>query len=117
MPNIRIQRMEKELLKLFNNVLNHKLRDKNLQWITISEIKLSKDISHARVYFTFLNKGSKEKIKKVLTKSSGFFKKEIASSKLLRVIPELTFFYDELEENARHLDDIFKKIHAEKNEN
>ena len=116
MPSIRIQRMEKELLKLFNNVINYKLRDKNLQWVSISEVKLSKDLSHARIYFTFLNKGSKKKIEQVLTKSSGFFKKEIASSKLLRVIPELSFFYDDLEENARHLEDIFAKIHAEENE-
>jgi len=114
MVRIRIQRLEKELLKFINNIVTYKLRDKNLEWVSISAVKLSNDISHAKIYFTFLGEKSPQNILETLTKSSGFIKKEIAAAKFLRQIPELIFLPDDLEKNAQNLDKIFAKIHAEK---
>jgi len=113
MPNIRIQRMEKELLKLISNTLHYKLRDNRLHFVTITAVTLSNDMSYTKIYFTNINKINHSKMEKILTKSSGFIKKEIAASKMLRIIPELHFIYDSTEENAHHLDDIFQKIHSE----
>ena len=114
MVRIRIQRLEKELLKFINNIVIYKLRDNNLEWVSISAVKLSNDISHATIYFTFLGEKSPQNVLETLTKSSGFIKKELAAAKFLRQIPELIFLPDDLEKNARHLDNIFAKIHAEK---
>lgn len=114
MVRIRIQRLEKELLKFINNVVTYKLRDKNLEWVSISAVKLSNDISLAKIYFTFLGEKSPQQVQDTLNKSSGFIKKELAAAKFLRQIPELIFLPDDLEKNARHLDKIFAKIHAEK---
>ena len=117
MPKIRIQRLEKELLKLINNVLAFKMRNKNLSWVTITNIRFSNDMSYAKIYFSFLGDNSKEKVLNSLQKSAGFIKNEIAKAKMMRVIPELIFYYDELEENARKLDKIFEKINSEKDGN
>jgi len=116
MSKIRIQRLEKELLKLMNNVLSFKIRDKNLTWVTITNIRLSNDMSHAKIYFSFLGENSKEEVLQSLQKSAGFFKNEIAKAKMMRTIPEIVFFYDELQENARKLDKILEKINSEKSE-
>ena len=114
MERIRIQRLEKELLKFINNIVTYTLRDKNLEWVSISAVKLTNDISHAKIYFTFLGEKSPQNVLDTLTKSSGFIKKEIAAAKFLRQIPELIFLHDDLENNARNIDKIFAKIHAEK---
>jgi len=116
MPAIRIRRMEKELLKLMNNVLAFKIRDKNLTWVTITNMQLSRDMSYARMYFSFMGDNSKEKVLRALQKSAGFFKNEIAKAKMMRTIPEIVFFYDDLEEKAGKLEKIFEKIHSEKSE-
>ena len=117
MARVRIQRLESELFKLISSVVNFKMRDRNLRMINISTVKLSNDMSHAKVYFTSLDDSNHEKILQAFNKGKGFIKREIAAAKFMRAIPNLHFIYDETEENARHLDDLFAKIKAEaKNE-
>ena len=112
--SVHIQRLEKELLKLISSVINNELRDKNLQWVSITSLSLSNDLSYLKVYYSHLNKTSTENVQKSLVKSSGYLKREIASKKMMRKIPEIIFNYDSVEENARNLDKIFEKIHSEK---
>jgi ribosome-binding factor A len=114
MSRIRIQRFEKELLKLISNTINYKLRDKNLDFITITDVKLSNDMSHAKFFYTHMSDQSRSEIQKTLEKSTGVIKQAIASAKLMRRIPDIIFQYDEIESNARNLDKIFEQIKAEK---
>jgi len=111
---IRIQRFEKELLKLISNTINFKLRDKHFEFVTITAVKLTNDMSFARIYFSHMNKYKDAEIQKALNKSSGAIKKAIADMKLMRKIPDLIFSYDKIEDNARKIDQIFEKIKSEK---
>jgi ribosome-binding factor A len=113
MPRIRIQRLESELFKLISTVVTFQLRNKDLQMVTIKAIRLSNDLNHAKVYFSTLNDEKKEKVLAALRKSKGFIKRQIAEAKIMRIVPELTFEYDLVEEQARKLDDIFAKIRSE----
>jgi ribosome-binding factor A len=113
MSSIRIKRMEKELKKLISSVVTYKLNDPHLEQITITAIQLTKDFSIAKIYFTDLSDFPKEKVINVLEKSSGFIKNEIAKAKMMRTIPELSFYYDEVQEKAGKLEEIFQKIHKE----
>ncbi len=114
MARIRIKRLESELQKIISNVINFKLRDKNLVMVTVTEIKLTNDLSYANIYYTHFDNFSREKVLSTLEKSSGVIKHEIAKAKFMRKIPNLVFRYDEMERKARDIDDIFAKIHSEK---
>ncbi|MDO9577820.1 MAG: 30S ribosome-binding factor RbfA [Candidatus Cloacimonadales bacterium] len=113
MPRIRIQRLESELFKLISNVVTFQLRNKNLQMVTIKAVRLANDLSYAKVFFSTLNEGKKDIVLADLRKSKGFIKRQIAAAQLMRIVPDLTFEYDEMEEKARKLDDIFAQIHSE----
>ncbi len=111
MSAIRIQRLEKELIKLISITLNTKMRDPRLQWITITGITLSKDLHYARIFIShYNNKASHKKILELLTKASGFIKKEIAGAKLMRTIPEISFLYDDTEDKAAHMDKLLASL-------
>lgn len=114
MARIRVQRLEKELLRLISNTVNYKLRDSRLSLITITAVRLTNDFSLAKIYFTRMDNENHEVTQQALTRSSGFIKREIAAAKLMRAIPELRFLYDEMDEQARKLDSIFDTIHAER---
>jgi len=114
MPRIRIQRLESELFKLISSVVTFQLRNKNLQFVTIKAIRLSNDLSYAKVFFTTLKDEKKEVVLEALRNSGGFIKRQIAEAKIMRVVPKLAFEYDEIDEQARKLDDIFAKIQSEK---
>ncbi|MCF7919103.1 MAG: 30S ribosome-binding factor RbfA [Candidatus Cloacimonetes bacterium] len=113
MTAIRIQRFEKELTKIISQTINNRLQNKKLNWITITDVKLSSDLSHAKVYFTHISELPHHQVARELNKSCGIIKNDIAKAKLMRIIPEIVFFYDDLAEKADHLEDIFRKIQAE----
>ncbi|MDD3051851.1 MAG: 30S ribosome-binding factor RbfA [Candidatus Cloacimonetes bacterium] len=116
MSNYRKQRYEKEIQKIISNLLNTKIRDEKLHWITISSVDLSHDYRYAKVYFSFLNEeDDKEKITEHLNKTSGMIKKEIGNRKMMRVIPDFSFIYDDTENKASHLEEILEKIKLESN--
>lgn len=105
MKSFRIPRLQEELKKIFNIALTQQINDPKLAWVNITEVILSKDLRYAKLYFSHYNNPARhETIQHLLTKSSGFFKKQIAGAKLMRTIPELSFFYDETEDKAEKVD-------------
>jgi ribosome-binding factor A len=116
MQQKRLKRLEKELQRLISKVINFKLRDKYLDFVTVTNVTLSADLSVARIYYTHLDNAPDDKIHQALTKSSGVIKNEIASAKMMRKIPELFFHYDEVEKTAREIDQILEKIKSERDD-
>lgn len=111
MKPYRLERLEKELLRIINNALFSKGRDERLKQITVTEVKLSPDQQFAKVYFSVLDEEiDVEYWTIILTKASGFIKREIANAKVLRRIPEIRFIYDDTGERVRELDDALDKI-------
>ncbi|MBM4403325.1 MAG: 30S ribosome-binding factor RbfA [Candidatus Cloacimonetes bacterium] len=111
MKSYRIPRLQSELKKLFNTALTHSLSDPNLQWVSITDIELSKDLRYAKVFFSHYNNPlPHDKVKENLVKTSGFLKKLIAGAQLMRTIPEISFHYDETEERAEKIDVLLSSI-------
>ncbi|HOC94775.1 MAG TPA: 30S ribosome-binding factor RbfA [Candidatus Cloacimonadota bacterium] len=111
MKSFRIPRLQEELKKLFNITLSQKLRDPKLDWVTITDVVLSKDLRYAKVYFShYMNPASHEEIREQLIKTSGYLKKQIAGAHVMRTIPELTFFYDDTEDRAEKVDKLLASI-------
>jgi ribosome-binding factor A len=111
MKSFRLERLQNEIKKILNNALTVKLNDPRLEWIIISDVLLSKDLNYLKVYYThYNNPQSHEKIKGLLERASGFFKKQIAGAKLMRTIPEITFYYDETEERAARVDSLLASV-------
>ncbi len=114
MKSYRIPRLQEELKKIFNVALSQKLNNPKLQWVSITEVVLSKDLRYAKLYFSHYNNPLSHKtILELLTKSSGFLKKQIAGAQLMRTIPELSFFYDETEEKAQRVDSLLASLKDE----
>lgn len=111
MKSFRIPRLQEELKKLFNIALSQKLRDPKLEWVTITDVVLAKDLRYAKLYFShYMNPGSHESIREHLIKTSGFLKKQIAGAHIMRTIPELSFFYDDTEDRAEKVDSLLASV-------
>ncbi len=111
MKSFRIPRLQEELKKLLNIALTQKINDPILDWVQVTDVVISKDLHYAKVYFSHYNNPTgHDKIKECLIKSSGFLKKQIAGAKLMRTIPELSFFYDDTEDKAEKMDSLLASI-------
>ena len=94
----RAQRVAQEMQKEIAIILQREIKDPRLGLMTtVSDVEVSRDLAYAKVFVTFLNAKDEEAIKagiKALQDASGFIRTLLGKAMRLRIVPELTFFYD-----------------------
>ncbi|MFV9996829.1 MAG: 30S ribosome-binding factor RbfA [Arsenophonus endosymbiont of Dermacentor nuttalli] len=98
----RAQRVAQELQKEIAIILDREIKDPRVKMATVSGVEVSRDLAYAKVFVTFLNisdqEHEKDMVKNGIKVLNGNMAKHIRSllgnSMRLRIIPELTFFYD-----------------------
>jgi len=84
-------------------LIQHEVDDQRLpQWMTILAVNISKDLSHARVYFTAICDAPDE-VTALLNESAVFLRTALARSLSLRKVPKLSFVYDTSVEYGKRL--------------
>jgi ribosome-binding factor A len=93
----QIQRELAEIVRL-------ELRDPRVGMITLTGVEMSRDQSHAKVFFTTLGPESAARdAAEGLTRAAGFLRSELAHRLTTRKVPELHFEYDESVERGVRL--------------
>mgnify|MGYP002524286768 FL=1 len=85
----------------------------DINFVTITDVKVSNDLSYAKVYFTVLDEAKKDITLKALKEATGFIRHELRDRIEVRQIPDLTFVYDESIEEAKKIENIIEKLHEE----
>lgn len=110
----RVQRVADELQKLIVSALRTKVRDPRLQWVSVTEVEVSKDLSYAKVYFSSIQPDADiGQIEKAFIKSSGFFRSYIAKEIRLRVAPQLRFIHDNSLAYGQEMNALIAQARAE----
>lgn len=112
----RVDRVATEIMRTLSEILHKETKDPRLQSVNITECKISKDLSIAKVYFTIIGCNEEDQPAqdaiKALEKARGFFRAEVGKNVQLRITPELRFYYDTVAENASHIESlIFQALH------
>ncbi|MFZ2906905.1 MAG: 30S ribosome-binding factor RbfA [Cyclobacteriaceae bacterium] len=101
--------IQKEISDIFQQdkrgILNH-------AFITVADVKVSPDLGLAKIYVSMmLAKDKQATLEKIKTHKSEI-RKTLGDRirKQVRIIPELVFYLDEVEENAQRMDDIIKNL-------
>lgn len=91
----RIDRVQALLKAEIAKVLQTQLRDGKIGFITITEVKVSKDLGHAQIYYSEIGSDEqKKKTEKALRSASRFIHHEIFKKVYLKTVPKLRFRYD-----------------------
>ncbi len=99
------QQIQRELAVLVRD----ELKDPRLGMVTIQAVKVVRDLSHAKVYFTVLGQeGERGESTKLLKVASGFLRKMLGQRMKLRTIPQLNFIYDDSIEYGAHLSTLIE---------
>jgi ribosome-binding factor A len=82
-------------------------------FVTIADVKMNPDLSVARVYISMLLTKEKEKTLENINRHKSELRKALGDKigKQVRIIPELIFYKDEIEENATRMEDLLKNLH------
>lgn len=111
--SIKIERINSAMVKEISYILANEVKDQDLKFVTITDVKTTNDLSFAKVYFTVYNKNINETLK-AFKNAKGFIKKELATRIDIRHIPDLEFVYDESIAYGSKIEKIIEKIKEEK---
>ncbi len=102
MANLRrLERANELLREIIGDFLVHRLRDPRLQFVTVTEVQLSPDFQHGKVYFTVLGGEQREQeALAALQSAEPLIREEINRNVHWRFIPRLTFIVDKRIEKA-----------------
>ena len=109
----RSTRVAEQIQRELAGMLPRVLDNPRAGMVTVTAVKLSKDLSHARVFVSSLG-GSLPHAELInsLQRAAGFMRHELGQAMKLRIMPELRFQYDETEERAARLEALIAKANA-----
>ena len=109
-PSGRAQKLADLMQREVSDLLRLELRDPRVGMITITSVDVSPDLSHAKVFFTLLEKQKLEETLKGLKRSAGFLRSQLAKRIQMYTTPELRFIYDESVERGDHLSRLIDSV-------
>lgn len=79
--------------------------------LTVSEVRISPDLSVAKVFVSIFPSAKQENVMKMLEEDSRALRGELGRmvAKQLRIVPELTFLLDTTLDYAEHIEELLKK--------
>ncbi|MFC3914643.1 30S ribosome-binding factor RbfA [Pseudaeromonas sharmana] len=92
----RARRVAQQMQREVAMILQREIKDPRIGMVTVSDVDVSGDLQHARIYVTFLNNDAEsiETGLKGLSEASGYIRLLLGKAMQLRVVPELRFAYD-----------------------
>ncbi len=99
-------------------ILARKIKDPRVQFVTVTDVKMTADLKIARVYVTALDQEHYEQQTAPGLKSAvGFIRTEVGRRLNLRYTPEIVFYRDTSAEYAQRMEKILDSIpHENENE-
>jgi ribosome-binding factor A len=110
----RSHRLADELKNEISAIIAQEVKDPRIGFATVTEVEVSPDMRHARVFVSVL--GSSEEKKEAfeaLARATGFIRRLIGARIRLRHTPDLTFVYDDSIERGAQMMRLFDEIKSE----
>lgn len=111
----RTQRVSDYLQRELAALIQHEVRDPRVGMVSITGVDVSRDLGHARVYFTVLGCDSSEDASEsteALNRAAGFLRSQLSRDSAMRSVPQLRFQFDSSVGRGRHLEDLIRQAAA-----
>ncbi len=114
MARLRVEKVQEAIKQEISKMLLHDVKDPRIQFVTITGVELTDDMSYAKIFVSLYGDAEKqEETWKALNKALGFMRTEIAKRIRLRFAPTLILQKDTSLEYGAHIQTILDKIKKE----
>ena len=107
---ISLQRLESNALRELSMILRQDAKNKHLSSVTVTEVRITNDLSYMTVFYTFYQ-GKEENYQKALEDCKGYLRSQLAKKLKARKMPELIFKRDTSLDYGNHINDLLVGIH------
>jgi len=111
LPFKRADRVAGLIQAELSRLLLREVKDPRLHQVTVTAVRVSVDLRHARVFFT--SPGAKDGLTEALQglrSAAGFLRGHLGRALRLRYAPELTFEVDDSVERSLHIAALLKQV-------
>ncbi len=106
----RTERLGSQLQRELAMLVRDHMKDPRLGMVTIQEVRVVRDLSHAKVFFTVLGgEADAETARKILKEAAPFMRHELGRKLKIRTVPELHFVHDESIARGAHLSQLIEE--------
>jgi len=107
MNEARTLQIAERIAKIVAELLERRIKDPRLGFVTVTEARLTADLREAKVYYTvFGDAAEREETATALRSATGIIRSEVGRLIGLRHTPSLEFIADALPENAQRIDEL-----------
>ena len=111
--SIKIDRLNNTFVEQISQILRTEIKDERIHFVTVTAVKITNDLSFAKVYVTILDDKEKDNMLKLLNKASNFIERELSHRIEIRKMPNITFVYDDSIAYALNIENIIESTHNE----
>ncbi|MBI2791225.1 MAG: 30S ribosome-binding factor RbfA [Gammaproteobacteria bacterium] len=108
----RTDRIADVIQKELAQIIHQEMKDPRVGLITLAQVKVSKDLSHAKIYVSVMLEENAAQALETLNKASGFLRAQLAKRIQMRVMPVLSFVYDDTTIKANRLSKLIDDARA-----
>ena len=105
----RTQRVADFLQRELAILIQQEMRDPRVGMVSITGVEVSRDLGHARVFYTSLDTNSSDEADEstsALNKAAGFLRRELSRDSSMRMVPSLRFYFDNSVGRGRDLENL-----------
>jgi ribosome-binding factor A len=111
----RMRRVDTAVRQVVGDVVALELKDPRVGFVTVTDVKTSQDLRHARVYVSVLGTPAEQDASlEGLRSAHGFLQRRVAGELRLKHTPELDFVLDHTAEKAFRLEALLESSEDER---
>mgnify|MGYP001215674140 FL=1 len=93
----RCDRVADAIQRELSVLINDSLRDPRVGMVSVTEVKVSRDLSNSKFFVSFISSNTKDQANNAISAlngATGYLRKLMAANMNLRVMPKITFIHD-----------------------
>lgn len=99
----RMRRVDAAVRQVLAEVIARELSDPRLGFVTVTHVEATQDMREAKVWFTTLKESERAGSQEALDSARGLLQKRLAANMRSRNTPQITFHYDQSQQDAVEL--------------
>jgi ribosome-binding factor A len=120
MSSGRMRRVDEAIRQVLGDAITGELKDPRIGFVTVTDVRTSADLRHARVYVSVLGEhgetsgeDQREQTLDGLGSAHGYLQERVARELKLKRTPTLQFLYDETTDRALRVEELLDEIEIE----
>ncbi|MFW6020603.1 MAG: 30S ribosome-binding factor RbfA [Guyparkeria sp.] len=81
-----------------------------LTMLTVTDCEVTRDLAHARIFYSVLNANEQPVAEQWLNEAAGYLRGELGHRMRLRIVPQLTFIFDNSIEQGMQMDALIRAV-------